>query len=498
MKRYKTLGILLLVLVLICTATFLTSRHEKKQEQIKSTGEPIVTIPEDTVTALSWEYEAGSGLSFHKEDGSWVYDDDTAFPVSEEKISGILSHFTSFGAVFAIDEVEDYGQYGLEKPQCTLTITADSGVTELKLGDYSQMDQQRYVDIGDGKVYLVSDDPMDFLDAALSSMVKNDTTPGFETVTGIQLSGSGSGEIVRMEDSGYSYSDDDMFFWKEDGSYLPLDKSAVTKFVNAITTLNLQGYVTYNVSEEELAEYGLDEPEKTIQVDYTNTDSETKKAVSGTFTVHIGQNRQELDAARQAEEKGETPDSVTKYVRVGDSQIIYPLSDSAYDTLTKDTYNDLRHREVFWGSLDDAARIDITLEGETHTLVSEKEKDGTLSWYFAEDISAETEETSEAAGETAVSNETDTVEAPDSVDLTDFTDALAALSADSFTEDTPTGKEELHLALTLNREDVQTVDMIFYRQDGTNCLAVVDGKPVSYVSRASVMKLVEAVQAFVL
>jgi len=28
--------------------------------------------------------------------------------------------------------------------------------------------------------------------------------------------------------------------------------------------------------------------------------------------------------------------------------------------------------------------------------------------------------------------------------------------------------------------------------------AVVDGKPVSYVSRASVMKLVEAVQAFVL
>ena len=65
-------------------------------------------------------------------------------------------------------------------------------------------------------------------------------------------------------------------------------------------------------------------------------------------------------------------------------------------------------------------------------------------------------------------------------------------------EDTPTGKEELHLALTLNREDVQTVDMIFYRQDGTNCLAVVDGKPVSYVSRASVMKLVEAVQAFVL
>ena len=84
------------------------------------------------------------------------------------------------------------------------------------------------------------------------------------------------------------------------------------------------------------------------------------------------------------------------------------------------------------------------------------------------------------------------------IDVTDLETALGALSADSFTEETPTGKEELHLTLTLNREDVQTVDMIFYRQDGTNCLAVVDGKPVSYVSRASVMKLVEAVQAFVL
>ena len=37
-----------------------------------------------------------------------------------------------------------------------------------------------------------------------------------------------------------------------------------------------------------------------------------------------------------------------------------------------------------------------------------------------------------------------------------------------------------------------------YRYDGTNCIAVVDGEPVSLVSRSLVVDLVEAVNSIVL
>lgn len=58
------------------------------------------------------------------------------------------------------------------------------------LGDYSPMDSQRYVSIGDGNVYLVEDDPMEEFDVELSNMLDDDDIPYLEeegTTTSIPL-----------------------------------------------------------------------------------------------------------------------------------------------------------------------------------------------------------------------------------------------------------------------------------------------------------------------
>ena len=107
MKRYKRLYLLLGVLAVACIATFGVLRFEEYQEQIKNSDEIILKVPSDTVTSLSWEYQEES-LSFHKEE-VWLYDEDEAFPVSEEKINGLLAQFEEFGASFIIENVQDYG-----------------------------------------------------------------------------------------------------------------------------------------------------------------------------------------------------------------------------------------------------------------------------------------------------------------------------------------------------------------------------------------------------
>lgn len=78
----------------------------------------ILTLNTDTVTALSWEYNEET-LAFHKEE-SWLYDEDENFPVDPEKISSFLEQFQEFGVSFIIEDVEDYGQYGLDEPLCTI------------------------------------------------------------------------------------------------------------------------------------------------------------------------------------------------------------------------------------------------------------------------------------------------------------------------------------------------------------------------------------------
>ena len=110
------------ILVVASIATFALTRYEEKQEQIRTSDAIILEIPADSVTSLSWEYDGGGGLAFHKTDDGWKYQDDEAFPVSEDKVSAILEKFESFGVTFIIENVEDYGQYGLDAPEATLHL----------------------------------------------------------------------------------------------------------------------------------------------------------------------------------------------------------------------------------------------------------------------------------------------------------------------------------------------------------------------------------------
>ena len=118
-KLYALLGVFLV----ICGAAFAVSRYQEKKENIKASGEIVLEIPADSVTALSWTNEDGT-FSFTK-DEAWTYDGDAAFPVSEDKINALLAQFESFAAAFVIDDVEDYAQYGLDEPVCTVSFTAD-------------------------------------------------------------------------------------------------------------------------------------------------------------------------------------------------------------------------------------------------------------------------------------------------------------------------------------------------------------------------------------
>lgn len=465
MKRYKRIVILLAVLVVACIATFAVSRYEEYKEEIATSDEVILEIPSDSVTSLSWTIGSES-LAFHK-DESWLYDEDEAFPVDEEKINDLLSEFEQFGVSFIIENVEDYSQYGLDDPECTIQIATAEQSYEIKLGDFSQMDEQRYVDIGDGNVYLVSTDPMDAFDVELSDLILNDEIPTFDQVSHITFAGSQNYTVTYEENSGKSYSAEDVYFNPEGQ---PLDTSLVDNYLTNLSGADLSQYVTYNATDDQLEEYGMTDPELTVTVDYSYTDDEDKE-VSDTVVVSIARapdDRATLETADDGEDEDDTSD-ITAYLRVGDSKIIYQLPGDDFTALMAASYDDLRHQQVFWGNLDDVTQIDITLEGESHSITASGKGEDRVYAYNGSDV-----------------------------DLTDVTDALEALTADSFTDTAASGQEEIGLTLHLDNEDFPTVDIVIYRYDGELCLVTVDGESVSLVSRADAMALVEAVQAIVL
>ncbi|MCI8688618.1 MAG: hypothetical protein HFF57_10025, partial [Lawsonibacter sp.] len=84
-----------------------------------------------------------------------------------------------------------------------------------------------------------------------------------------------------------------------------------------ISNLNPTNYVTYNVTDEELATYGLDTPELTVTVEYTPKVEETAEV----FILHISRDPEEIK--KPSDEDDGEDETVTAYLRADQSQIIY-------------------------------------------------------------------------------------------------------------------------------------------------------------------------------
>lgn len=129
------------------------------------------------------------------------------------------------------------------------------------------------------------------------------------------------------------------------------------------------------------------------------------------------------------------------------------------------------------GSFESIRQFSVVLEGETYTITCETEEDkeseeGALlyTYFYGEE----------------------------EIDATALQSALTALEASSFTDETPGDTEEIRLTLSLDNESIPEVELAFYRYDGSDCLAVVDGAPVALVPRYQVVDLIESIHAIVL
>lgn len=467
MKRAKRMKILLGILVVVSVMAFAVLHYEEKQEDIKNTDEIILQIESDTVSSLSWQYD-NTSLSFHKDD-SWIYDNDDAFPVDAEKIDSLLSYFSNMDADFVIEDPTDIDQYGLDDPSCSIHITTDNSEYDIDLGDYSTMDAQRYVSIGDGNVYLVNSDPLSAFEVELSDMINNDDIPSFNQVESISFSGSQNYDVVYKaysDDSAETICSDDVYYRKDADTLLPLDTENVEQYLETVSGMSQDTYVTYNASDEELATYGLDDPELTISIEYMDSDDEESGMKN--YVLQISR-----DSATKAEnnsaDENSDEDKMTAYARIGDSKIIYEISETSYDALMAASYNDLRHKNLFSGSFSDVTQLDAEMDGTTYSIEIETDGDEKKYTFNGNDI-----------------------------DITSIQSALESLNATTFTEEEPTQEKELSLTIHLNRSSLSSVELVFYRYDGENCLAVVDGTPTALVARDSVVDLIEAINSVVL
>ena len=461
MKKNKKLYILLSILAGMCIITLIATNIEKKSEEIKNSGESILEIDIDTVNGLSWNIaDEERSLAFHKDD-NWIYDEDTNFPVDKEKIEDALSIFESFAADFIIENVENFEQYGLENPQADISIETDDKTYEINIGDYSKMDSERYVSIGDGNVYLMKEDPMDTFDKELKDFIKDDEIPDFEGVASIKFEGEVNSDIVLNEKGTNPYNEEDVYFETYNEKFIPLDTDSIDKYLGKIENLDLNKYVTYNVTDDELDKYGINSPDLLININYNEMDEDENSIAKG-FKLTVGSNIEEL---------GEDPDEedILGYIRINESKIIYEIPGYDYNALIEDAGDELRHKNIIPADTKDISSIDVLMDNNKYHIVNDKKGEDVRFIYNDKEI-----------------------------ENFDFEESLTLLNATSFTEDKPTGEKELSLLVSVDSNASPQITIDIYRYDGESCLVTVDGNSLAYINRDNVIDLKEAVNGFVL
>ena len=422
MRRQKRLAVLLATLILCIAAAVLISRINF-EEKMTGTETTIIDVESSDITRLAWNYE--EEVAFVYEDEEWKYEEDDQMPADQELLAEIAENLSSITSDKMVEEPQALSVYGLDDPTYTLTVETGDTVYEISIGDESFSDDEVYISTGDDYVYLTNSELIDQISYSLLDCVQKEEIPEMETVNSVSVD-----KEEAVED------------------YRNLDNDSTEEAVSAMTGFSWTECVDYHAEESELKDYGLDEPDASVTVSYTDEDGE-----SGEFSYELGQSGEKY------------------YAKLKDSSIIYTVEQEVYDAAVNASYEELKPDEAILLDWDTVESIEIEMDGSTYSIGVQSNGEDEYTYTF-DDSEAE---------------------------FGDALDELENISIDPEEEaELNDNKAELSLTFRRNTEDYSTVELDFYQHNGTYCIAVLDGEVTGCVAREDMVSLKEAVNTVVL
>lgn len=299
MKKYKSLIILLAVLVVLVVAYVVTGQLKKKSAEKENEEKQIAVLDMSDITSI--QYTNGTDtMSFIKEGGTWYSESDKEFPLQQSSLKTMAETFGTLSANRELTDGDTLADYGLEEPQYTITLkNADGEEQNIYIGNAAGEDY--YMTVGDKeKIYTVDYSVVNAMNFDLDSMLQKETFPSIGSDNIKKVTITKAGETTEYDADNSDQSDD------------------ITAIGGGLGAAYFVDCVDYSVQADELAQYGLDEAQRTtVTVVYTDSDDKEQ-----TFTLYVG-GRDESDAYN--------------YVQMDGSKMV--------NTMTKETVNNILNIE---------------------------------------------------------------------------------------------------------------------------------------------------------
>lgn len=290
--------------------------HSEAEEQERAEAEKLYMTDLTGVKRISYD-NAGTVLSFTKDGDTWKYDGDDEFPVNASRMDSLAETVKKLPAIRKLEGGDELSAYGLDTPLRRITVEAeDDAELTILIGSGTE----------DGNYYAVIDgEETPWL---ISSALFDETSWGLEDMLAFEQFPAISGTDIRtitIEKDGViehyvkkTLDEAGTIAWYRDSAdtednKLP-DNSALNVLAESLSGLTVKSCANYKVTEEELAGYGLCQPEAVISYTYEESDEEK------TFSLSVG---------------AAGGDGTTYYTRTKDSRYVNEIDKTALDQCLK-------------------------------------------------------------------------------------------------------------------------------------------------------------------
>ena len=363
--KAKGLIIALAVLVLAVAAYFvvtgLVNKAEADAEAEKTAGCLIDAAPED-IDQIVYNY-AGSTYEFVLDsDGeTWLYPADPEFPLKQRLIKKMANYVEKFIVVQEVaDGAANLAQYGLDQPQCVLSIHASDGRSyQFNIGNYTDLPRGYYVQpTGTETVYIVKSD-IDCYLLGLFDLAVQDSTFAF----------------TRFPDGNPDYYNPNIQWFQDnaEGILIAGDSVKLREFITNVDGLEVKRCALYPYSEADLSAFGL---ENGGRASYTIQYTDEKSGEACSYTLEIGNPEEDREG-------------YYTYIHLVGSDLICTVKTEDLENFVFPGNDSFLSKDVCVVNYEDILEMDLTIDGESYRFTSTKEEsvdqfgyDVTLSTFY--------------------------------------------------------------------------------------------------------------------
>lgn len=505
------------------------SSQEKEEEEQEEEKTNVFEAQTDNITSLKFMIEEKE-VTFMKEDGLWVKEDEKDFPVDQDVLDSAASNISSVDADRVLDDVEDLSEYGLDSPENTITVTVESEddgeeSVVLRVGMLNDSTSQYYIGKDEDKstVYVVSNT---VISPFMNDLYDYAESQDFPTVDSSTI----SKVTVEQEKNSYvAEKNEDTGLWDiisdvSDGNKEKADSAKMSSLTSSVASMEYESFVDYNCTDEK--EYGFDNPYAVVTIDYeeeeeteTDEDDDTNEETEEETEPVMIQKKLVLTVGNEAE-------SDSRYVSVDGSNQVYTMSNDLLSTVIDKDVSAMWDMTVNYLSINDLDSLDIDLNGQKNTIdVSREtvviEDESTKEAESSEEMEDSAEETADSSGttedsaeETADSSEitedssdetaddeesepeTETVityllngEKLDDIDFTTFYNKLINISGQKRLTEEYSPEDNPEMRIVFHSLDNASVNVDFYEYDVNYYAAVVDNEKVYLLNKMNFKEL---------